>query len=276
MSSITTHRSVAGHEEIVPDRLYVLGANIPVAGNVSWVDRTHRGHQRVNCYLLRGDSRLTLIDTGVAALREAVLDQLTSLVPPGTPLSVFLTRSEFECTGNLNAIVDTFNVTSIHTGGGTNPFDAFDVVTSFDRNNEPSREILQRGDDVMIGDGLTVLTPVIRLLRTFWGYEASTKTLFTSDLFSHTVSAGEDGPAVIDSVGTVADGADLMRRNVYAKFPWLARARTATLRRGLAELFESREVEILAPTHGCVLKGRDVVREHVQFIDRLLESGEAR
>jgi hypothetical protein len=40
--------------------------------------------------------------------------------------------------------------------------------------------------------------------------------------------------------------------------------------RDLAEVFEKREVETIAPGYGCLLRGADVVARHVAMLDGVL------
>jgi hypothetical protein len=48
------------------------------------------------------------------------------------------------------------------------------------------------------------------------------------------------------------------------------------LRSGIAEVFARYDVETIAPSFGCIIRGRDAVERHVRIMDELLESAAAR
>src|SRR5258707_15842920 len=97
-------------------------------GRVSWAPPEKRGFLPNNCFRLVEDDERLLGDTCLMAFGPTVEAQLNSLLPTGSPISIFLTRAEFDTIGNLGAIGDRYPVTTIHTGGVMNPFDAFDYV----------------------------------------------------------------------------------------------------------------------------------------------------
>lgn len=113
---------------------------------------------------------------------------------------------------------------------------------------------------------------MIRLLTTHWIYDRATRTLFTSDTFSHTWRDTPDGPWTTDAAEAPPDPRELLDRMASARFWWLRGARTAPLRTGLAETFAGRPVEILAPSYGCLVLGADAVAAHVRALDGALEA----
>jgi hypothetical protein len=113
---------------------------------------------------------------------------------------------------------------------------------------------------------LEIESPVLRLLPTFWGWDEATRTLFTSDIFGHTVRAEPGDSHVIDEQADDPSTVDSVRAHLFAKFEWLARARKDAFREYLAATFERRQPEIVAPTRGCALKGRTVVERHYTLL----------
>ena len=56
----------------------------------------------------------------------------------------------------------------------------------------------------------------------------------------------------------------------YAKFWWLPRSRPGLIASQVRDVFEEFDVEILAPSFGCVIRGREQVRRHVDaFLEAL-------
>lgn len=265
-----------GAVSIVDGTLYALGDGIPLDGRVSWAPSDATGYQRINAYLVVADGSATLVDTGIAAHRERILSQLRELVPENAALSAFLTRAEYECVGNLGAIAESFDIAAVYTGGFQNPFDAFDVAESFDRDRaRPEHVQMERAATRKLVSEKTieVFSPPLRLLAAFWGYEPTTRTLFTSDVFGHCWQTSPAAPAVVDSPALdTLDPAD-MAEHVYAKFPWLRGHEMPTMAADLRQVFAERPVETIAPTHGCMLRGSEVVTRHVELLHDILSGG---
>ena len=256
------------------DKLVVLGGLIPLDGRVSWVPAGARGFQPSNCYLLsEGDSHL-LVDSGVALHSEEILDDLAGLIGDGGPLSVFFTRAEMDCVSNLEPIARRFDIQRLYTGGVINPFDAFEDMAlrgrrhQIDAMRSGEGDSLARAASIDIGPGrvLEIENPLLRLLMTFWGWDAETGTLFTSDTFTHGVMERPDSPRVIDSAVEDTTTPEQVAGHLFAKYEWLPRATCEPIREWLAATFAELDPETVAPSRGCVLRGRDVVRRHLDFM----------
>ena len=98
---------------------------------------------------------------------------------------------------------DTITITDDRTGktvtvpitGGVFPASAvreLDRLTITTIGREETREVGARGRPV------TVYQAPIRLIATRWIYDGATKTLFTSDMWTHTWRERPDGPWIIE------------------------------------------------------------------------------
>jgi hypothetical protein len=256
------------------DGLHVLGGLIELDGQVSWAPPAVRGYQPSNCYALVEDDRVLLVDTGLAIHETLVLDSLAGLIGEGAPLTMFFTRGEMDCVSNLEPIARRFEIEALFTGGATNPFDAFDELNAM-RLRARRQQIDQKGAG---GDSmartpviefapkrkLEIESPLLRLLPTFWGWDATSGAIFTSDTFTHGTLADASGSRVIDNPDAVT--LDEVSSHLFAKYWWLPYALTEPMREWIAAKFEQLEPEIIAPTRGCVLRGRPVVRRHVELM----------
>ena len=260
--------------ELVPGRLFALGGTIPLDGRVTWVPANSRGWQPAQCYLALDGGSALLVDTGLKYHESLVLAQLRELLPAGARLSMFLTRSEFDCTGNFGAVMASFEVGNLYTGGATNPFDAFADMTAlpdtFRKRVELSRTPVGEPMPFDESGRWMVMAPALRTLATFWAYNSETRTLFSSDVFGHTLALGPDGPRVIDSVASDPTTYEQVRDHVLSKFFWLRFARTRKIEADITSIFERHEIEIIAPSHGCVLAGRAVVERHRDMVLRCI------
>jgi hypothetical protein len=261
--------------ELVPDRLFALGGPIPLDGRVTWAPRSARGYQAAMCYLTVDSDSAMLVDTGLKYHEALVLGQLRDLVPEGRRLSMFLTRSEFDCTGNFGAVVANFEVDSLFTGGGTNPFDAFADMTAVDDSWRKRVELsrTQVGEPIPADESgrWLVLAPAIRTLATYWAYDSTNRALFTSDVFGHTTIEEPGARPVIDDEATDTVTYEEVREHLLSKFFWLRWARTRKLKADLQALFASRPVDIVAPSHGSVLMGREIIGRHLEMVLRCLD-----
>jgi flavorubredoxin len=259
------------------DKLVVLGGLIPLDGRVSWVPTGSTGFQPSNCYVLSEDRSHLLVDSGVAFHADQILDDLAALIGEGGDLSVFFTRAEMDCVSNLEPIARRFNIQHLYTGGVINPFDAFEDLNlmalrgrrhQIDAMRSGEGDSLARAASIDIGSGrvLEIESPLLRLLMTFWGWDAATGTLFTSDTFTHGVMQRADDPRVIDSTVDDTTTAEQVAGHLFAKYEWLPRATCEPLREWLAAKFDELDPEIVAPSRGRVLRGRDVVRRHLHFM----------
>jgi flavorubredoxin len=216
-----------------------------------------------------------LIDTGPASHEGTILAQLRACLPRQASLSVFLTRAEPDCIGNLGAITDTFPFEHIYTGGARNQLDAFDYATAFVASpGRGQREVIEverrlPGQGIELGAGrwLEVIAPPIRVLTTFWCYDPVARVLFSSDSFGQGVMAAPDAEPVLAKHHLEPGYA---RSHLLAKFGWLVGANTDGLRGLLAQLVAEREVETIAPTHGCVTVGRELANRQFELLERSL------
>jgi flavorubredoxin len=259
------------------DKLVVLGGIIPLDGRVSWVPEGATGFQPSNAYLLSEGSSRLLVDSGLAVHSQEILDDLAQLIGEGGGVSMFFTRSEMDCVSNLEPIAARFDIERLFTGGVINPFDAFEDLSRLalrGRRHQIDAQRTQEGDsvaraaeiEIAPGRVLEVESPLLRLLPTFWGWDQETGTLFTSDTFTHGVMERPDGARIIDSTVEDDTTVEQVAGHLYAKYEWIPRSTCGPLREWLQEKFDALDPEIIAPSRGCVLKGREVVRRHLGFM----------
>ena len=261
---------------LVPDRLYLLGGSIKLDGRISWVPAAATGWQPINAYVLREGDDVVVVDPGIFAHRDLIRRQLEALVPPGAPLSIFLTRAEPDSAGNIGEVARRYPVQMLYAGGGPNPFDAFDSVEMLDPRSTSNRIQMERqpaGYQIPVGPsrGLEILRPIIRLLATYWAYDGATRTLFTSDSFSHCLQQRPDGPRVTTASPSAWAAPDHVRAHMLAKFGWLAHSRTQSIVNNLREMRGTREIDRIAPGRGLVIEGRAAVTEHLDAVAGVLQ-----
>lgn len=259
------------------EKLLVLGGLIPLDELVSWVPAGSTGYQPSNAYLLSEGTEHLMVDSGLAVHSQEILGDLAELLEDDGQVSIFFTRSEMDCVSNLEPIAGRFDIQRLFTGGAINPFDAFDDLSrmalrgrrhQIDETRTSEGDSVARAAQIEVAPGrvLEIESPLLRLLPTFWGWDAATGAIFTSDTFTHGTIRSPGESRVIDSLTDDPTTAEQVAGHLYAKYEWIPRANCGPLREWLADKFETLSPEIIAPSRGSVIQGRDVVRRHLNFM----------
>lgn len=258
-------------ETVLTDRVYRIGGHVALDGRLSWAAKRPGRSQPLSGYLVKYDDRAYLLDTGVTAHRQIVVPQFEGLLPKGFPVTAYLTRSDYQCIGNLEALNDAHQFDEI-AFKHRSPFAAFDDV-SRNLKNVPQTTLKPGfGEFVPLSasDDLVVFPAVIRVLGTTWVYSKSYRVLFSSDWFFHTDVADGAQSSILDNLRNDESTYESAVEHVLEKYHWLARADTRPLSAWLEKIFESFDVEVIAPNFGCVLKGRGMVAKHYALVQDML------
>lgn len=221
-----------GASPLLGRRVYRLGADIILDSLVSWCPPGVRDTQPLNCYLIKGEYGSILVDTGVRLHEAKIIAQLEALLDPGEPVAVVLTRTEMECCLNLPAIESRFNVESVWFTGG---------ITVPRATAELRRIAVEPGAsldaEVLPGETLQFISPLMRLLPTLWIYDPPSGVLLTSDAFTHrrrSDSNPDDG---------------------LRKFRWFAEAHTSAIADDVERIVRERRVTAVGPCYGQPIIG---------------------
>jgi hypothetical protein len=257
------------------DRLHALTHPYAIDGRITWHPPDTRGFAPMNSYLLVEGDEALLVDTGITIHAQALLADLRAALRPGTRVSVLHTRlGEYNSLCNTPAVVDAFDVGVIY-GPHVNAARWTDFQPHDHEGFDPGLEatevrVLQSAQVLHLDPGglrpVEVFSPVLRLLPTHWAYDPATRTLFTSDMFSHVTRPTGDGPWVVRAGDDVTPLEAVREHMLGTRYWWLAGAHTDGIARELAATFARRDVERIAPGYGCILEGRDVVARHLEMV----------
>jgi flavorubredoxin len=274
-----TRAFAGGIATLADGQLYALQNPFALDGRVSSYPGSARGWSVANSYLLTEPDAAMLIDTGFGKDEPVIRAQIESLIAPDLPLSLFPLRlNEFMSINNVETFAGHFNVETCYTSN-------IDAALWFDFGAEAEgRDILSsmkvttvtRSDVIKLGShgrAIDVMQAPIRLIATRWLYDRSTRTLFSSDLFTHVWRDAATGPWVV----TEADNDPTSTRDIRSfmlntRYWWLEGAPTDSIRRGIDKVFDTYDVETIAPGYGCILSGRNVVERHYRMLDEFLKS----
>jgi hypothetical protein len=268
-----------GIASLADDKLYALQNTFALDGRVSSYPGSARGFSVANSYLLKEPGAAMLIDTGFGKDEPVIRAQIETLIAPGSPLSMFPLRlNEFMSINNVESFAGHFNIDQCYT---SNP----DAALWFDFGaREDGRSILDamkvtavtRADTIELGGkgrAIDVMQAPLRLIATRWLYDRATKTLFSSDMFTHVWRETGTGPWIV----TEADNDPTSLRDVRSfmlntRYWWLEGAPTDAIRRGIGNVFDTYDIECIAPGYGCILSGRNVVARHYRMLDDFLKA----
>ena len=268
-----------GTMTIAEGRLYALQNPFALDGRVSSYPRSARGYSVANSYLLTQSDAAILIDTGFGKDEQVIRAQIESLIAPDVRLSLFPLRlNEFMSINNVATLAEVFNVETCYTSD-------VDAALWFDFGaNTEGRDVLEsmkitavtRADIIKLGKEnrvIDVMQAPIRLIPTRWLYDRATRTLFSSDMFTHVWRDTLKGPWIV----TEADESSTSLRGMRSfllntRYWWLEGAATDSIRRAVSNVFDKYDVETIAPGYGCILRGRNVVARHYQMLDEILKA----
>ena len=267
-----------GIAALADGKLYALQNPFALDGRVSAYPGSARGYSVANSYLLTESDAALLIDTGFGKDEPTIRAQIEALIRPGLPLSMFPLRlNEFMSINNVEAFAAHFNVEQCYTSN-------VDAALWFDFGAKADgRSVLEsmrvtavtRADTIEIGKTgrpIDVVQAPIRLIATRWLYDRATRTLFSSDLFTHVWREHAHGPWVVTEAGDATSARELRSFMLNTRYWWLEGAPTDQIRRGIAEVFDKFDVETIAPGYGCILSGRSVVERHYRMLDEFLKA----
>jgi flavorubredoxin len=267
-----------GAAALAEGKLYALQHPFALDGRVSAYPASARGFSVANSYLLTQSDAALLIDTGFGKDEPLIRTQIESLIATNLPLSLFPLRlNEFMSINNVETFAGHFNVEQCYTSN-------VDAALWFDFGAKADgRSILEsmrvtavtRADTIEVGNCgrlIEVMQAPIRLIATRWLYDRATRTLFSSDLFTHVWRDRSEGPWLITDGDDTMTARGLRSFMLNTRYWWLEGAPTDSIRRGIDAVFDKYDIETIAPGYGCILRGRKVVARHYKMLDEFLKA----
>lgn len=269
----------SGTTELNKDRVYALQNTFELNGRISAYPASARGYSVANCYLLKEGDRAMLLDTGYAVHEQDILDQLGALIEFDTELSLFPLRiNEFMSVSNAIAIAKRFNVVECFSNvPDIEDWIEFETLLGQERNPLLTTTIIGRGDHSRqsMGTGriLDILNAPIRLISTRWIYDKASKTLFSSDMFSHIWSDREDGPWLLgdNELDDVTDFPFVRSFLLNTRYWWIEGANMTPIRKAVSRVYDRFDIDIIAPGYGSILCGRRHVDRQFEVLDDVLD-----
>jgi len=110
----------------------------------------------------------------------------------------------------------------------------------------------------------------IRLINTSWIYDKSTKILYSSDMFNYGIAETNSEEWIINSIDNEISSSFIKSFLLNTRYWWLEGAKTRLLRENIKKVFNSYDIETIAPGYGKIFQGKDLVMKQFNFLDEIL------
>jgi hypothetical protein len=262
---------------LVPGRLYRVGCVVR-AERLSWLPADLAGgFEPLNAYVLTDDANCVFVEPGMPILLPALKSAIDTLVGE-RKVWVNFTRNEADCIGNMGYVFGSCPQPTLLFGGAggilewiNDPAVSMLEVRDFlgripivDAKNDTAREIgalRMRWMDAGFK----------QMLITQWAFEETTGCLFTSDAMGYQHLAAVDAPPVVESTRQLPS-VDAVAAEIARRMNWMREAEYPEVIERFEKIFREHDVRMVAPVHGCVLKGREVVAAHVKLVSKALRA----
>lgn len=254
--------------DVIPGTLFAVGGCISAETPLPWIATGSHGWVPHQCYVFRSGGNVVLIDGGLAVHRQEIAAGLAPLLKGDGQHVILTTRRDVDAIINLPWLLREFRFERVYFASGElSPlefFAAFDKASAEAQVYAMTSPVPVEWADpgrITVFDSLrfVFLRPRIRVLASTWLYEASTRTLFSSDSFGFLTIPAPSGPtAVKPSDAQIATGRIVDFLN--AKFDWLCGIDTSIIINDLRALLDERPIERVCPSYGCTIEGRDSVQ----------------
>ena len=261
--------------ELSNGKIFALQNIFELDGKVSAYPSSTSGFSCSNSFLIYEKSGALLLDTGNTSHEKMVLKQLSTILEPNTPLSIFPLRiNEFMSVGNAMAIAKEFNVIECYSHVPEMTFWLDFETTESKKAKIIPTTVLKFPGKIEIGGTnrlVDAFRAPIQLIATRWVYDQTTKTLFTSDSFTQFSQEKIEGPWIMEENNRHDSYKFAKSFLLNSRYWWLEGANTMPLRNDINEIFGKFEINTIAPGYGSIINGEKLVNEEFSTLMQILE-----
>ena len=125
------------------------------------------------------------------------------------------------------------------------------------------------GEDT--GRNIQVISAPLRLINTSWIYDEKTKILFSSDMFNYGIAEKNTEDWIITNPEEEFSVSYIKSFLLNTRYWWLEGAKTRLLRDNIKKVYDSYDIETLAPGYGKIFKGKKLVQKQFELLDNILD-----
>ena len=261
---------------LIPDRLYRVGCVVR-AEQLSWLPADLDAFEPLNAYVLMDQDNFLFQEMGSPVMLPAIKSALDLI--GNRKVYVWFSRNEADCIGNMGYIFGSCPQPTLLFGamaGGILEWindPAVEITEVRDFLGRIPIESVRNGVKRKLGafDLSYMDAGSKQMIMTQWAFDAGTGTMFTSESFGFRHLKGVNDSTVITSARGLPS-VDTVAKEIVARFNWMREADYPEIIERFEKIFKEHEVQILAPVHGCVIKGREAVRAHVKLMTDALRA----
>jgi len=262
--------------ELSPNKAFSLQNIVKLDGRLSAYPPDEDGYVPLNCYLVKEEKGAFLFDTGYVFHQDNILTQLNSILDKNTPLSIIPLRiNEFMSVGNAKAISHNFNVISYYSPHpeASDWFDFTDKERDLSLKEIPTN-LLRGTVTCEVGEGsgrnIQVISAPLRLINTSWIYDEQTKILFSSDMFNYGIARSDQEEWIIKQNDPNITKGIVRSFLLNTRYWWLEGAKTRLLRDNIRKVYDTYDIDMIAPGYGKIFQGKDLVKQQFELLDDIL------
>ena len=262
--------------ELSPNKAFSLQNIVKLDGRLSAYPPDEDGYVPLNCYLVKEEKGAFLFDTGYVFHQDNILTQLNSILDKNTPLSIIPLRiNEFMSVGNAKAISHNFNVISYYSPHpeASDWFDFTDKERDLSLKEIPTN-LLRGTVTCEVGEGsgrnIQVISAPLRLINTSWIYDEQTKILFSSDMFNYGIARSDQEEWIIKQNDPNITKGLVRSFLLNTRYWWLEGAKTRLLRDNIRKVYDTYDIDMIAPGYGKIFQGKDLVKQQFELLDDIL------
>lgn len=177
--------------------------------------------------------------------------------------------------GNAKAISHNFNVISYYSPHpeASDWFDFTDKERDLSLKEIPTN-LLRGTVTCEVGEGsgrnIQVISAPLRLINTSWIYDEQTKILFSSDMFNYGIARSDQEEWIIKQNDPNITKGVVRSFLLNTRYWWLEGAKTRLLRDNIRKVYDTYDIEIIAPGYGKIFQGKDLVKQQFELLDDIL------
>jgi flavorubredoxin len=234
---------------------------VQLSDDVWWINESYdhgNTYEHVSVYLIQHDNQFIVVDTGSFYHREAITRSIEEIVDGSGIDAIILSHSDYPHSGNIGAIQSEWS----------------EVLLVASSGNPAGQGLPPSAVQCTIGESLEVLgrmfsfidPPLADRSHTTWIYDHGASVLFTADGFG---SFHEEGKGDLTSAD-MENGVPYDNIYKYHKdaLVWLRYVDPEKLRKALEQIFDTYQIDWIAPVHGSPIAKEDTE----EYLNRLMQA----
>jgi len=101
-------------------------------------------------------------------------------------------------------------------------------------------------------------------------YDEQTKILFSSDMFNYGIARSDQEEWIIKQNDPNITKGVVRSFLLNTRYWWLEGAKTRLLRDNIRKVYDTYDIDMIAPGYGKIFQGKDLVKQQFELLDDIL------